>query len=753
MAFNTTDLHRVLTEAFNSTEQRTLCLDLGLNYDSLDGRGTASKAHDILATMTRHGRLQELADYVHQKRPSWHFKLSAFDDPISPSAFHQTPKHNILHGRNRHFSGREEWLTRLHQALKNGQTAVVTQAIAGLGGVGKTQLALEYCHRHLDAYSLIWWLVAENEVTLAESVSELGQALGLPISQLPDPQARVAAVKHTLAEKPEPWLLVIDNADTISPDAVVAVLPSTGHGYVLITSRSPNWDALAQVMRLDVFEPTEAIRFLLERSGQASSTEAAALAETLGYFPLALEHAAAYVRQTDCTLGEYERLFKTQRQAILAEAERPIAYHNTITTTWQLAFQKVKTIPGALDLLNLCSFLAPEEIPLSLIRGMKEETSDYLKKLGVLLPDLVADPLALNKAIAALRRYSLMQRTGDELTMHRLVQMVARDLMRAEKQQIWGSIAVEFVTTFFPNIPNMLHTWSEGAVLLPHITTVADLTREHQIESQAVAALCNRLGYFLNFRGDYQLAKPYYERALAIREKVLDPDHPDTAISLNNLGRLLREMGNLTEARPFYERALAIFEKVFGPDHSYTAASLNDIGLLLQANGDLVEARPYYERALGINQKALGPDHPYTARCLTNLGHLLQAMGNLTAAHPYYERAFAINEKALGPDHPATATSLNSLGFLLYTVGDMVAARPYYERALAIREKVLGSDHPDTAQSLNNLALLLYYYEDYQESARLMQQAIVIREKRLGSKHSDTIESRNSLATIEAKLS
>ncbi|MCP4420067.1 MAG: hypothetical protein GY805_25975 [Chloroflexi bacterium] len=182
--------------------------------------------------------------------------------------------------------------------MSSGQTAVVTQAIAGLGGGGKTQLALEYCRRHLGDYSLIYWLTAEKEITLAESINSLGLALHLPIQQLTDPQARLAAVKQALAAKTDPWLLILDNADTIPKAMLAAALPSTGQGHILITSRNPNLDDLAEVIQLDTFPPEEAAQFLLIRSGKINKAAAIALAETLGFFPLALDWSTP---QPTCT--------------------------------------------------------------------------------------------------------------------------------------------------------------------------------------------------------------------------------------------------------------------------------------------------------------------------------------------------------------------------------------------------------------------------------------------------------------------
>jgi Tfp pilus assembly protein PilF len=263
-----------------------------------------------------------------------------------------------------------------------------------------------------------------------------------------------------------------------------------------------------------------------------------------------------------------------------------------------------------------------------------------------------------------------------------------------------------------------------------------------------IARACSWLGLLLRAQGDLAGARPYYERALAIYEQVLGPQHPDTASSLNNLGALLHAQGELASARPYYERALAIREQVLGPQHLDTALSLNSLGYLLDAQGELASARHYYERALAIREQVLGPQHPQTASSLNNLGALLRAQGELASARPYYERALAIREQVLGPQHPDTAQSLNNLGYLLQAQGELASARPYFERALAIREQVLGPQHPDTAQSLNNLGALLQAQGELASARPYFERALAICEQVLGPQHPDTALTFNNLGVL-----
>ncbi len=434
-----TQLRQQIAEHFNQEELKTLCFDLGLDYDDLGGQGKTANARELVAYCDRHHRIAELVAAVKQAKPdlSWGSLL---------------PPPNLPFGRNPNFTGREDLLDRLHHNLTAGETTAITQAIAGLGGVGKTQLALEYCHRHRDEYGLIWWLRADEEAALAADMVQLGRELGLAVDQTTEQVAQAALVRRWLEGSGAPggggvqenaahWLLVFDNADTIAPKVLQAYLPHTGPGRVLITSRNPNWRGTAQVLAVNVFMPQEAVKFLFERAGleraQELEEEARGLAEELGYLPLALEHAGAYVEATGCMLTAYRRLLATQRARLWEKAAAPDAYHATITTTWEISFQQVRTQnPAAIALFNLCCFLAPEEIPLPLLKERRETLPEELAAL-------MADDLALNEAIGVLRRYSLLQRDEDMLAVHRLVQIVARDQLEIDgKVKYWLEISV-----------------------------------------------------------------------------------------------------------------------------------------------------------------------------------------------------------------------------------------------------------------------------------------------------------------------
>jgi len=683
--------------------------------------------------------------------------------PKPPVTF---PLHDIALPRNHHFTGRTRELERIHTAVQNGGVGVITQAIAGLGGVGKTQLAAHYAHTHLHAYDLIYWLPAENETVLMEAMAELAYRLQLAEREAAQPQAAARAAAAWLENSRQRWLLIVDNADLpqMTPATVRRYLPTTGNGAVLISSRNSEWGGW-RTLQLDVFTDDEAVAFMESRLGEMGDerderANAIALARELGGLALALEHAIAYVESRSKTVADYLRLFRARQKALWAKAQPPADYQEkTITTTWTIAFESLPADAGAL--LNLCAFFAPDGIPTALL-------ATHADRLPPPLDECAADELRLDDAIAAAKSHALLSVTADGLHMHRLVQLVAQARMTAAQEgggaggqgsggageNVWLNAVMALLAAAWPFDQYDMTTWDACPPLHPHLLAAAEHADQYSLQTSRAAYLNWAAARYLKFFGSYPNALPFYQRDLAIREKLLadDPDNgdllADTATSLNDLAELLRAMGKYGEARPFYERALAIWEKQLGADHTQTAIGLNNLGLLLQAMGEYGEARPFYERALAIWEKQLGADHTTTAIGLNNLGGLLESMGEYGEARPFYERALAIKEKTLPPDHPSTATSLNNLGALLKAMGEYGEARPFYERALAIFEKQLGSDHPNIATLNNNLGALLKAMGEYGEARPFYERALAIDEKALGPDHPDTAIDLNNLGGL-----
>ncbi len=297
------------------------------------------------------------------------------------------------------------------------------------------------------------------------------------------------------------------------------------------------------------------------------------------------------------------------------------------------------------------------------------------------------------------------------------------------------------------------HAWRLSRRLDSHaLALVGDEATAPKGVEQRTADLLRFAGFYRHYAlAAYAEARPLFERALAIREKVLGAEHPDTAESLDNLAVLLQAQGDLAGARPLHERALAIREKVLGAEHPDTATSLNNLAYLLYDQGDLPGARPLYERALAISENVLGAEHPDTATSLDNLASLLHAQGDLAGARPLHERALAIRENVLGAEHPGTATSLDNLANLFRDLGQPDKAEPLFLRAIAVGDKALGAEHPDTRRYQSHYARLLMT-DRPAEALQLARAALAAHERANGPNHHWTRDSAGVTADALAAL-
>jgi tetratricopeptide (TPR) repeat protein len=639
------------------------------------------------------------------------------------------------------FTGRVKELDRLDDILMRDKPAAVTQrsvgraAVQGMGGVGKTALAVEYAHRFRGLYSGVCWCPAETHTGLLSALAGLAVTLGAATAEEANVEKAANAALRRLAEQRATWLLVYDNVPP--PDAIADLLPSAG-ARVLITSRFSDFGDVADEVALDVLALEEAVVLLESRTGRSDASGATTLAEALGRLPLALDHAAAYCKRTQMLFDDYAK----KALSLIDAAPRGVLYPRSVAATFDLSItEAVAQCKAAEELMAYLSQCAPERIPIILIEGAIEDEAQRLQALAAL-------------AEVSLLKHDPFEDGTPAVTVHRLVQAVAlaRSEAKGSAQDAKGRLIARLVAIYPEDEPsNDPNSWPLCSQLTPHLLALREARSDAALDITDWANLLDRAVTYLYSRAAYSQAMAVVRDVLAICEKVLGPEHPDTATSLNSLARVLQVQGDLAGARPLHERALAIREKVLGPEHPDTATSLNNLARVLQVQGDLAGAGSLHERALAIREKVLGPEHPLTAQSLNNLASLLNNVGDYAAARPLYERALAIREKALGPEHPATAQSLNNLALLLQTQGDLAGAGPLYDRALAIYEKALGPEHPNTNLTRCNLSRLLLLTGTPTEAVTLGESALAAHDKVLGRDHAWTKNSARVTAdTLDA---
>ncbi len=697
----------------------------------------------------------ELARHLSlDKQETWQF--------LEASLTALTPYWMVPLPRNPFFTGREEVLGRLHTLLCSKQRAALTHtsALCGLGGVGKTQIALEYAYRHALDYSAVFWIGAETQEQIVSSLLQIAETLALPGRD--DKEQRVVeAVQRWLATHSQ-WLLIWDNVEDLA--LLNRFVPPVRSGAILLTTRCQTLGTLAQGVDLLPMKREEALVFLVRRSKmlppEASLTElqqfaqqmpihyasASELVALLGGLPLALDQAGAYLEATRCGLPVYLELFHSRGALLLQQrGEGTYEHPASVSATFALAIAATvhqHAVVG--DLLRVCALLQPDAIPEEFFRQGADS-------LGGPLAGVCQDELEWNRVVGVACSYSLLakQPEGHTLSIHRLLQAVLLDAITDSERQMWKKRVIEALGSVFPDVLPVTEyaVWKQCERLVPHALLCLHRGEVGE-ESLVLASLSYKVAQYLCARGQYARAESLYQRACSIWENLLGTEHPAVIASLNSLAFLYYEQAKYTRAESLFQRALHSGEQALGPDHSEVATSLTGLAMIYQTHDNDRQAVAYYQRALQIREQTLGPDHPEVARTLGSLANLFLRQGKYAQAETLHQRALTIREQKLGPNHPEVATSLNNLAELALWQSKHAQAEPLLQRALSIREQALGRDHPYVATSLNNLADLCREQGNDAEAEPLYQRALTITENNLGPDHPYIATSLNNLAHL-----
>ncbi|MGW1982746.1 FxSxx-COOH system tetratricopeptide repeat protein [Streptomyces collinus] len=632
--------------------------------------------------------------------------------------------------------GRHEELTALRRILAGQGEGAITQSgtVHGLGGIGKSTLALRYAYRHRSDYTLIWWINAASPDEIETSLTELTKELVPEWAATAERGAQVSWARQWLGWH-RGWLLVYDNVE--DPADLAPYIGALHRGHHLATSRrTTGWPDSAATLCLGNLSPDDATTLLCRLVFQdipptpQQKLNARALVADLGCLPLAVKQAGAYLTQNrGVSLDAYRRRLGTN----LSRTAHGIDAERTIASLWNVTLQTLESEhPLAVEVLRTAAWLAPDDIPYSLLTPVD------------------ADPNDIAEAIGTLAAYSMVSDTGATITVHRLVQTVLRTAPTSDRTQppwhLQGRHRAE-QAVLHHLIPLSGHDIPESQwdTHTPHLVTLAATTPPGHHNARLTDAYVTAANRLHDQRHTARTI-PLMEAILAQREQVLGDTHPTTLTSRNNLASAYESAGDLGRAIPLHETTLAQCEQDLGDTHPLTLTSRNNLAYAYRTVGDLGRAIPLYEATLAQREQVLGDTHPDTLTSRNNLARAYQAAGDLGRAIPLHEATFAQCEQVLGDTHPTTLTSRNNLAGAYRAAGDLGRAIPLYEATLAQREQIHGDTHPDTLTSRNDLAGAYRAAGDLGRAIPLYEATLAQCEQVLGDTHPNTLTSRNNLA-------
>ncbi|MEV7975838.1 FxSxx-COOH system tetratricopeptide repeat protein [Streptomyces sp. NPDC086519] len=701
--------------------------------------------------------------------------------PAAPRFPGHVPDHWNVPQRNSTFTGRGYILEKVREQLRSGMTAVLPQhqALFGMGGVGKTQIALEYVHRFGADYDLVWWVPSENVDNVVASLAELGSRIGAPGGEDMALASKETVRMLSRGNPTKRWILVFDNAD--DPEDLAGYMPTTGGGHILVTSRNQAWSDKGQTLQVDVFQRQESKEHLSRRAPGLTSAEADQVAEAVGDLPLAVEQAGAWLAETAMPTAEYLRRLTEETAAVMG-LNQPSDYPETVAATWNISIERLKErSPASVRLLQLCAFLAAEPISSELLYDSDEMLSALRLTESMLIGQLVREigKLALAK----------VDQINRSIQVHRLVQAVIRSQMTEEERRkarhtvheilrgarpkgdeptdnrenwaqfdiIWPHLTASDVRNCTEAEPRRLlidrvrYLWKRGE--FPRAQRLAEELLDHwreplgEDDEQYLYLRC-QLANVLRSQGLYVEAREMDDDVLRRQRRLLGDRHPHTFITTSGLSSDLAALGEYTRAVELAKEAHEGFSDLFYEAHPRTLNAANNLALALRMVGRYRDALLIDEVTLARRTQVHGTDHIYTLSSAENLGRDLREVGEYQASVAMLSRAYEQHKRVLGEEFPGTLRCAKSLAVSLRRAGKLEDARLLTSETLKQYRAQYTAPTPDSLACELNLAADLFAAEDPEGARDVAQKVLTEYVKKPGEAHPYTQTAMNNLAVF-----
>ncbi|MCT4563542.1 MAG: FxSxx-COOH system tetratricopeptide repeat protein [Maledivibacter sp.] len=622
---------------------------------------------------------------------------------------------NLKFRRNRHFSGRGNILKSIKDKFDNQIDSDKVFILTGLGGVGKTQIALEYIFRFQENYEVVWWIESEDSSTIIKSYNSLLIKLGFVDKEIEDVNEVVLMISEWASQNSN-WLFVYDNASNF--DELYDYIPVTQSGNILITSRFADWDMIGDKYEVNVFDKVEAVDFMMNRTKLKIDDGVEKLVEELGYLPLALEQAAAYILKHCISIIEYYKLY-SEYQMKLFEKSHPVKYENSVATTWLLSFNKIQD-KKSLQLMQVMAYLYSENIELSILTDL----SNYIDSP---ISGIINDKIEFNEVISKLAEYSLVKRSSNTISIHRLLQNVIQ--MYDNNHDCLSSL----INFAYENIDFQMKSVDSWSSYLPwhlHINVIANCAYHNRIELEKVSYLFHQLGTYYNLiLSNYSMSEKLLIKALSIREELMGKDSNATLRTKINLAGLMLDQGRYEEAENHYLSMIQSCDSKHDQNFEIYLTSKGCLAKIYQVKGRFEEAKKLFQDVIELKLNYYGENNDLLIATLYNFSTLLIDMGEYSLAEKYLLEALDIEKTINGEDNQFVADILDSLANMYTKKCKYNLAEKYFQKSLEIRRTIFNPNHRDIANSLNNYAGLCIELHNFDKAETLLKESLILTEK------------------------
>jgi tetratricopeptide (TPR) repeat protein len=655
----------------------------------------------------------------------------------------------------------------------------------GLGGVGKSQLAIEYAHRIAvgQPHTWVFWVHAGTQARVEEGFRAIADAVKLPGRNQPKANIPQLVYDWLANGRNGRWMMILDSADDCgvfygptSGDAraerpFATYLPQSQNGSILITTRDKDLafrltGRRENMMEVGPMAQADALTLLEKKLGSlpAATDVAADLVQALDLVPLAISQAAAYIQaraprsSPEKYLAEFRENERKRTRLLGYDAgdlRRDGGASNAIITTWQISFDHIRSKRrSAADLLSLMSFFDRQGIPGWVLKPSSGMQSDGESDDGGSTPDSdtydAGDDIdgGFEDDVAMLRDYCLIiaSEAGDEFEMHGLVQLSTRRWLEAfGKQETFKQQYIERMAASFPT--GEYETWATCGSLFAHVQVAFDY-RPSEDTVEGWAALLHNGGWYARLQGRYDVAQQMLAKARRVREKRRGEEDVETLASTSLFAIVLSDRGRWEEAEKLEVQVLETCKSKFGADHPDTLTSMANLASTYWGQGRWEEAEKLDMQVLETRKSKLGADHPDTLTSMGNLASTYWNQGRWEEAEKLEVQVLETRKTKLGADHPDTLTSMGNLASTYKNQGRWEEAEKLEVQVLETRKTKLGADHPDTLTSMANLASKYWNQGRWEEAEKLVVQVVETRKIKLGADHPDTLTSIANLTFI-----